>query len=78
MYLRMHPLLVNVSLEDLDRASDMLKLSSFPPGTVLYPHRGPGGTTEASVYLITEGECIVRRRSRAGRGNANRGAESHG
>ena len=39
MYLRMHPLFVGTSLEDLDIASDMLKLSFYPPGTVLYPQR---------------------------------------
>ena len=39
MYLRMHPLFIGTSLEDLDIASDMLKLSFYPPGTQLYPHR---------------------------------------
>ena len=58
MYLRSHPLFVNVSLEDLDKASDLLSLSFFAPGTILYPD--PSG--EGRVYLISEGECSVRRR----------------
>ena len=69
MYLRMHPLFVDVSLQDLDAASDALTLSFFPPGTQLYP---PSGAAEARVFFIAEGECSVRRRGR-GRGGGTVG-----
>ena len=62
MYLRSHPLFVDVSLEDLDQASDLLSLSFFTPGSVLYPD--PSG--EDRMYLIAEGECSVRRRKGKG------------
>ncbi len=65
MHLRSHPLFVDVSLEDLDKASDLLKLGSYPPGTQLYPPRNKAAPT---VYLISEGECCVRRRGRGAGG----------
>ena len=37
MYLRMHPLFVEVSLEDLDRASDLLNMAFYPPGSHMHP-----------------------------------------
>jgi CRP-like cAMP-binding protein len=70
MYLRSHPLFVNVSLEDLDKASDLLSLSFFAPGTILYPD--PSG--EGRVYLIAEGECVVKRR----KGKVHKEAQERG
>ncbi|GAX76255.1 hypothetical protein CEUSTIGMA_g3699.t1 [Chlamydomonas eustigma] len=64
MYLRVHPLFVDVSLEDLDRASDLFKLDFYPPGTQLYPHHRK--KEPANVYLMAEGQCCVKRKGRHG------------
>lgn len=60
MYLRMHPLFVEVSLEDLDKASDLLHLGFFQPGRcVLAPE------------AISSRECTSCAGSMQGGGGAN-------
>mmetsp|Transcript_13404 Transcript_13404/g.28665 ORF Transcript_13404/g.28665 Transcript_13404/m.28665 type:complete len:984 (+) Transcript_13404:137-3088(+) len=56
-YLRMHPLLVDVPLQDLDAASDLLHLAFYTPGTCMYPRKKGDGR----VFFLAEGECSVRR-----------------
>lgn len=57
MYLRMHPLFVEVSLEDLDKASDLLHLGFFQPGRcVLAPEASCSrGCTSSAGLMRGEG-----------------------
>lgn len=60
VYLRMHPLFVNISLEDIDLASDSLQMATFAPGAQIYP---PKAGEDLKIYFVSEGECAVLRKA---------------
>eukprot|EP00798_Chlamydomonas_sp_ICE-L_P002138 gene2138-18187_t len=60
-YLRSHPVFADVSLADLDVASDTLQLAFLPAKTMLCLGGKKLADTGGKVYFLAEGECVVRR-----------------